>query len=283
MQNFQKKSNFLTVMLVTNDKTSPAQFKISFTLLKILLGCCGVLIIFFVFGITNYWRMLIHTSDYDSMNAKLIEVQKNETKLNRIFQDFKIMQETNYRLRRSLGANLELSPIPKPTEEKVIKNQSIIAQNSREDFSSLRTFDYSMENNITMKDSPESFPFHLPVEGFISRDFEVFDPVKGNMHNGIDIVAAEGSIIRAVANGVVILANWTPQSGYMIIINHLNGYLSFYKHNKRLLVREKEFIKKGDAICLMGNSGQLTTGPHLHFELWKNGQPINPKSYLGFS
>ena len=77
----------------------------------------------------------------------------------------------------------------------------------------------------------------------------------------------------------MVFVNWIYEGGNIIIIDHLNGFLSFYKHNKRFLVEEKEFIKRGQPIALMGNSG-VSSGTHLHFEIWKNGIPVNPKDYI---
>ena len=103
---------------------------------------------------------------------------------------------------------------------------------------------------------------------------KIIDP-----HTGIDIVAKEGSVIKSVADGVVVFSNWTYEGGNVIIIDHLNGFISFYKHNRRLLVGEKSFVRRGQPIALMGNSG-VSSGTHLHFEIWENGKPVDPRNYI---
>jgi murein DD-endopeptidase MepM/ murein hydrolase activator NlpD len=115
--------------------------------------------------------------------------------------------------------------------------------------------------------------FVKPVNGFISREF---NSEKG--HIGIDFVVKTGTPVYAVANGYVIFADYTVRDGYMIIINHPDDYVTVYKHCSVLLKKLREEVFQGELISLSGNSGETTTGPHLHFEIWKHGRPINPKS-----
>ncbi|HSR16993.1 MAG TPA: M23 family metallopeptidase, partial [Ignavibacteriaceae bacterium] len=117
--------------------------------------------------------------------------------------------------------------------------------------------------------------FIKPVDGFISRDF---NPEKGHM--GIDVVARTGTPVYAAANGYVVFSDYTIDDGYSLIINHSNDYITVYKHCASLLKRQRESVLQGELIALSGNTGEKTSGPHLHFEVWKNGKPINPKTVL---
>jgi len=278
-----KIARYLNVMLVTENRVSPRNFKISFFIVKIILGLFVVAVLLTVFGVINYWRMTVRTSDYDIMCSKLEKAQENEVLMNRIFQDFKELQEMNYRIRRSLGVRLQAPTVVETTGDELSEASFSNDLNSNAEPISISA---SIRNTRAYENKSLNLhaqvPSLLPVEGFISRPFEKYDPITGNVHNGIDIVASEGSVIRAVAEGSVIFSAWTPESGYKIIIDHMNGYLSFYEHNKRLMVSDNEYVRKGDIIALMGNSGRHSTGTHLHFELWKNGQPIDPKLYLGY-
>lgn len=119
--------------------------------------------------------------------------------------------------------------------------------------------------------------FFPPVRGYITS---TFDPKEE--HFGIDIVAADGIPIKSVMDGHVVLATWTLETGYVIGIQHDYNLVSFYKHNSVLLKKTGNFVKAGDAIAIIGSSGELTTGPHLHFELWHNGSPVNPEDYIIF-
>jgi murein DD-endopeptidase MepM/ murein hydrolase activator NlpD len=117
--------------------------------------------------------------------------------------------------------------------------------------------------------------FIKPVDGFISRDF---NPEKGHM--GIDVVARTGTPVYAAANGYIVFSDFTIDDGYTLIINHSNDYITVYKHCSSLLKRQRESVLQGELIALSGNTGEKTSGPHLHFEVWKNGKPINPKTVL---
>ena len=117
--------------------------------------------------------------------------------------------------------------------------------------------------------------FTNPAIGFISRGF---NPEIGHM--GIDIVVKAGTPIYAASGGYVVFADYTVRDGYMMIISHSDGYITVYKHCSILLRKVRDVVYEGEMIALSGNSGEITTGPHLHFEIWKDGKPINPKKLL---
>jgi len=116
-----------------------------------------------------------------------------------------------------------------------------------------------------------------PLNGIISQKFNVKDG-----HFGIDIVAKKDEPIKVVADGTVILASWTQDSGHVIAVQHKDQLISFYKHNSVLLKEVGETVNAGDIVALIGNSGELTDGPHLHFELWYEGSPVNPEDFIAF-
>lgn len=120
--------------------------------------------------------------------------------------------------------------------------------------------------------------FLPPINGYgISRGFDL----KIN-HLGVDIVAKKGEPILSIADGAVIFASWTAETGYVIGVQHPKGIISFYKHNSVLLKKEGDLVKAGDAIAIIGNSGILSSGPHLHFEMWHDGETIDPEHYISF-
>ena len=119
--------------------------------------------------------------------------------------------------------------------------------------------------------------FFTPLSGMIILPY---DP--DNRHYGIDIASKENQVIKATLNGTVVFSSWTPDFGYSIGIQHENNYFSTYKHNSTLLKKEGDYVKAGEAIAIIGESGTLTTGPHLHFELWHNGISVNPQEYIDF-
>ena len=116
-----------------------------------------------------------------------------------------------------------------------------------------------------------------PVSGTISQEYD--SKVK---HFAVDVVAPKDTPVKAVANGTVIFSDWTTETGYVIIVEHKDNLLSVYKHNGALLKSQGDVVQSGEVIASVGNTGKLTTGPHLHFELWNNGSPVNPTDYLDF-
>lgn len=119
--------------------------------------------------------------------------------------------------------------------------------------------------------------FFTPVDGIITRSF---DPTEG--HFGIDLVAAPNEVVKAALDGTVTMSTWTLETGYVIQVQHDNELISVYKHNATLFKSVGQKVVAGDAIAIVGNSGELTTGPHLHFELWHDRVPLNPVEYIVF-
>lgn len=119
----------------------------------------------------------------------------------------------------------------------------------------------------------ENLFFYPPVNGVVSSNFS-------QGHLGTDVVATENSIIHSVLDGTIILADWTVETGYVIMIQHSNDFISVYKHNAKLLKKEGDKVTAGEGIALLGNTGNITLGPHLHFELWHEGKPVNSEQYI---
>lgn len=122
-----------------------------------------------------------------------------------------------------------------------------------------------------------SIYFFPPVRGIVT---EPFDGASG--HFGIDIVAKADAAVKACLDGTVVFSGWTTDGGHVLQVQHRNDLVSSYKHNSTLLKKAGDTVKAGEAIAIVGNSGELTTGPHLHFELWQQGVPIDPQAYMVF-
>jgi murein DD-endopeptidase MepM/ murein hydrolase activator NlpD len=130
-----------------------------------------------------------------------------------------------------------------------------------------------------------------PLTAKEELNFVLFPPVKGTIsenynpeskHFAVDIVTIKNSPVKAAADGTIIFADWTTDSGQVIILKHNNNIISVYKHNASLSKEQGELVKAGEVIATVGNTGELTTGPHLHFELWSDGYPINPTNFIDF-
>ncbi len=163
--------------------------------------------------------------------------------------------------------------------ENVSVSQSGIERNSfRQDGSDLFAFDMLSQNEIifsgNLERSPD-FPSAFPIRGSLSQSF---DPETG--HYGIDIAAQSNTEFQALADGVVMHTDWTINYGYVIYLQHSNGIITVYKHGSRLLKKQGDFVLKGDILGMVDDTGVLSSGSHLHLEIWRNGVPQNPIMYL---
>jgi murein DD-endopeptidase MepM/ murein hydrolase activator NlpD len=168
----------------------------------------------------------------------------------------------------SLSADSELTP---NLTARVSKEDSLL----REEV--LRQEQFNLGGGNRKIEQIEGLHFFPPVKGIISNGFNL-----ATNHPFIDIAAQENSVVSAVLDGTVIMSAWTEETGYTIQIQHENDLISIYKHNSKLLKKSGEKVKAGTAISLVGNTGTLSSGVHLHFELWHKGVPIDPVKYIKF-
>ena len=177
----------------------------------------------------------------------------------------------------------------------VHKNISIDTITSAQLYDTIRSLKHSDEDSFLRTEIEQQDKYNLsvgnePGSGSISN-FYFFTPVKGTIttkfnstekHFGVDVVAAPDAVIKSTLDGTVVMSDWTSQTGYVIAIQHSNNLFSIYKHNSALLKSAGNVVKAGEVIAIIGNSGEITTGPHLHFELWYNGAPVDPTDYIAF-
>jgi murein DD-endopeptidase MepM/ murein hydrolase activator NlpD len=130
-------------------------------------------------------------------------------------------------------------------------------------------------NFETARVESPGFPVDPPARGTYSK---FYDPA--TRHFGVDIAANVGAPVRVIADGVVLHAEWTLNYGFVVIVQHTRGFVTVYKHMDSPLVLVGDFVQKGAILASVSNSGLLSSGPHVHFELWRNGQPVDPVSYL---
>jgi murein DD-endopeptidase MepM/ murein hydrolase activator NlpD len=171
---------------------------------------------------------------------------------------------------------LQQKPIKSPEDK-----QKIIDKLSDAEIMLRKQYEYQKQTQLAgfgfPKTSSKENLFFVPANGYISRKYNV----KEN-HLGIDIVSVDKEPIKGVADGTVVYAGWGYETGYMLVIQHQENLISVYKHNAELFKKVGDSVKKGEVIALMGNSGEKTTGTHLHFEIWLNGKPVDPAQYIIF-
>lgn len=185
-------------------------------------------------------------------NVRLVlrgDVENNEMNRDSLFEKYKLDPST-----------VDLTPI----REDLLLREEVELEDK------YNLFERNIENVETLLFSP--------VNGTLSQGF---DPK--TKHFAVDVVAPEGTPVKSISNGTVIFSEWTSETGYVIIIKHLNNLTSVYKHNGSLSKAQGELVRAGEVIASIGNTGELTTGPHLHFELWNKGKPVNPLNYIDFN
>jgi len=177
-----------------------------------------------------------------------------------------------------------------PTSDVSIKRYDTIEDRKSTDDSLLRTnFETQTRFNLNFNQTRQTAfdqgkmmiqnqNFYKPLNGILTAQF---NPLK--KHFGVDIVASHNEAVKSVLDGTVLLSDWTLETGYILVIQHAGNLISVYKHNATLLKQEGDLVKAGEPVAIAGNSGEITTGPHLHFELWYNGNPVDPAVYINFN
>ncbi|WP_047246867.1 M23 family metallopeptidase [Maribacter thermophilus] len=196
-------------------------------------------------------RTLNYTNKYlDNIRMVLRgDIENNEINRDSLFEQFKIDP-----------SSVDLTPI---------KEDSLLrAEVALED-------KYNLFERSTSKKNLVLFP---PVSGMVSMGYDL-----EKKHYAVDVTAPTDTPVKAVANGTVIFSEWTADTGYVIIIEHQGGLLSVYKHNGSLAKFQGAVVRGGEVIASVGNTGEYTTGPHLHFELWEDGNPVNPQDFIDFN
>ena len=179
-----------------------------------------------------------------------------------------------------ITGNITPDSIPQLDSVDFIKANYDIHRSARED-SFARAFEEAEKYNITSSTSTSVFSedifFYKPINGIISSHYN-----KDQKHLGVDLVAAPKESVLATLEGTVMYTGFDPAYGNVIGLQHKNGFVSIYKHNDLLLKEIGDVVTAGEAIAIIGDTGELSTGPHLHFELWYKGASINPEDYIAF-
>lgn len=248
-----------SVVIIPNSEAKSRQFNIS---RRQIISSMIVAAIFVVVVLFVLLYALPKLMKYKTMESKYNQYVTERVQIMELMQDMQRIEQMDQQIRQTLGSELDLSAKPArfDSSRQNFSNQSIIR-----DFTSI-----SYVDNI---------PSQVPVKGFITQKVNTKSLYKDQNHYGIDIAVKEGEPINAVASGFVVFAGWTFDFGNMLILYHGDDYFSLYGHNKNLLVRTMDFVKRGDEIAISGSSG-IASGPHLHFEIWKNGIAMDPLEYF---
>lgn len=215
-----------------------------------------------------------------TLPQKVFELQQQADSLNEVLQ----MQDQYLSNIRKILLDDDITNEVAPQYEPFAHYDTIELRHSVAD--SLLRLDYERSTQFSLYPSTlftyspaniGNIYFYTPLNGIITRSY---DPDAS--HFGVDIAANRYEAIKAILDGTVIFSDWTLETGYIVCLQHQNQLISVYKHNSSLLKQQGELVKAGETISFVGGSGELSTGPHLHFELWYNGNPVDPEEFISF-
>jgi len=290
MKKPKKRKQYISILLIPDDYSDPFSFKIKFRTAKILTILAVILTIHILVGAIYYYKFSVTDRYRKQLEADNIWLKEDNRQVYALYEQVNDLLKFHNKFKSALEVDRGFKTSDRKSyalleskkESSVLKTSSFISDRNYEKEAPKSTgeLDYFLtRKRSNYHNFANNIPTFLPVEGFLSTDFRKDDNWKFLNHLGIDIATSRGTEIKAAADGVVVFNRWTEDLGNLVIVSHLNDFLTFYGHTQIVLVRERSFVKKGQTIALLGSSGR-STAPHLHFEIWKNGVPIDPKKYL---
>jgi murein DD-endopeptidase MepM/ murein hydrolase activator NlpD len=280
-------SNWLTnryQLVIRNEENFAEKTSMGFTYSKVILF--SMIVFAIVFGISLFLSQTILAKWFDPRYEKMVmykQLKELDNKVDSLSIEVDRKDQFIVNFQRVLRGDTsdfndpsemlkaEGKPLAKATELKLAPADSQFRKEFEKSDLALITL-----TSVKYRELQETF-FFSPLTGFISDHFDV---KKG--HYGVDIVAKTNEPVKNIADGTVVFASWTQDSGYVMMIHHKGNMISVYKHNAELYKKVGTFVNAGEIISIVGNSGEMTDGPHLHFELWYNGNPLNPEEFVTF-
>lgn len=289
MKKLQPKRYF-SIIFVPDQDGDPRNLLLSYGQGKLLLVALIVLGLHAIIGVAGYFYIGSLRGQRSELKENVRALEVRNKKIESIYAEFEKIKSIDQKIRTAFGSTLGLEPqIPEDWAEMAtraqgalpVQNEDMGTRTQQPELSEHRTRDglYFLADKKGIYSGPEYFPTLLPVGGYLTTHFQKGGWYVGRSHYGIDIAASKGSVIRAAGAGIVIFSDWTPDLGNMVVLSHGNGLYSYYGHAMHLLVEQGAFIRKGQPLALLGSSG-ISSAPHLHFEIWKNGEPLDPEDFL---
>lgn len=278
--NFKKKLTNKFSLVVLNEDTFEERFSLKLSRLNVFVfgGFFSVLLMILTIVLIAFTPIKEYIPGYSSTLLKTNALNAT-LKADSLKIQLSILENYTKALRPVLTGELKTETIDSlllEQERRIINENELDATKADSLFreSVDRRDRFPIINNIQ---SNVDLVFFAPLNGQISQ---TFDP--STKHFAVDILANTGAPVKAIADGTVIFSGWTTETGYVLILKHSNNYISVYKHNGNLLKEQSDFVQSGEAIASVGSTGELTTGPHLHFEIWSDGYAVDPVKYIDF-
>ncbi len=281
------RKQIFSIIYVPDQDREPKSFSMSYTMGRVFMLFLGILGIYIIMAGVGFYKLYKVGKENKIISKENEALKLKNIKIEKIAEEFKKIRLMEEKINRAFGQSLGLGGQSDESWDGTTEEQpsNFLSENS-DSIELTEDEDQKFQNNlyfIRQENSdyynPEYLPTMLPIEGFLTTHFQKGGWFIGHEHLGIDIAAEKGSIIRASGSGIVILANWTHGFGNIVIIDHGNGLYTYYAHAMQLLVKQGQKVRRGHPIALLGSSG-ISSAPHLHFEIWKNGKPLDPEKYL---
>ena len=266
-------------MVVLNEGTFEERFSLRLSLLNVFVlgGVLSFLLILVTTFFITFTPIKQYIPGYSSTELK-IKATKLAIQTDSLKKRLTILQDFTKALQPILTGEIRAEVLDSLQLLERISIQDSLLNASKEDSIFREKIDiedrFPIQNNALTN---VKIVFFAPLTGTISQGFDI----KKN-HLAVDIVAKKNTAVKAIADGTVIFSGWTTETGYVIILKHAYHYISVYKHNGNLLKEQGNLVKSGEVIASVGSTGEFSTGPHLHFELWSGGYAINPTNLIDF-
>ncbi len=276
---FKKKLLHKYRLVILNEETFEERF--SFKLNRLNVFVFSTLFALFLILLTTviiaFTPLREYIPGYSSTNLKKKATQLTY-KTDSLQQILNVNEQYLASIKKVLTGDVKTVNFNKDSIIEVAKTDpSVLIRTSRKDSLLRDAVAKEDKYNPLLAPQVQQFAFFAPVKGTITESYD-----SKKKHYAVDVVTVKDSPVKAVADGTVIFAEWTVATGYVIILKHDNNLISVYKHNAMLTKEQGEIVKAGEVLGTVGNTGELTTGPHLHFELWRDGFPVNPTSFIDF-
>jgi len=261
------------VLIVPEDGGQPKSLRISATWVKVLLWVAGFLLVALLVSVIGYANLIRKALDYDALAAEKNQLKEENRRIIALAQEVDQSRRLLGQIIRTLGGKLDLKDLGLSDSVRIPR-----------DFSNLepviQTAGAQYGDGSFAADGLVSYalPSLTPALGFVSQGFKDDSMFPERSHRGIDIAGKAGTPVVAAADGTVMFSAWTTYFGNCIIVVHPRGFLTFYGHNQVNLKSPKQEVRRGEPIALLGNSG-YSSAPHLHFEIWKDGVPVDPQEF----
>ncbi len=271
--------------VVLNDETFEEKFALTLTKMNVFIffSTLAVVLIALTSVAIIYTPLKYFIPGFGDYNysSRILQLEFKADSLERTVASREIWLQN---VDRVISGNIDTTVPAQPTatfnkSDINLKAASEAEKELRKQIEEEESFSLSYNANAINEDLEELKQIHFiaPVNGFITEDYS-----SDFEHFGIDIVCPKDEPIKAVLDGTIISVGFTVEAGYVIAIQHKDNLLSFYKHCSVVLKKSGSFVRAGEVIGIVGNTGEQSSGPHLHFELWKNGKPVNPKNLIPF-